>query len=195
MSSLPTLAMDMGVVGPFPVIVADPPWLFQSNSEENPGRNARSHYDCQPTEDIARMPIGELCGKDSTLYLWTTSPMLPEGLHVLESWGFTYKSQMVWIKPSISTGYHNRNQHELVLVGRRGKGPLMENRTSVPSVFYGPKREHSRKPDQFAEIIESGYPNFHRLDLFARQRRSRLWTAWGNEIAHFDLDENLEEAA
>lgn len=196
MSALPRLAMEMGVMGPFPVVVADPPWLFQSNSDENPGKNARGHYECQPTEDIAAMPIGKLCGPDTSLFLWTTSPMLPDGLHVLQSWGCTYKSQMVWNKTgAFGTGYWNRNVHELVLVGRRGRGLLPANRTTLRSVFDAPVREHSRKPEIFSQIIEEGYPGIQKLDLFARQSRGPLWSPWGDQIALFDIDADIPVAA
>jgi len=184
-NELPTLAFEMPA-GPFPVVVADPPWLFASNSEASPGKNARAHYECQPTDFIAGMPVGQVTGRNSTLFLWATSPMLPDALAVMAAWGFEYKSQIVWDKERVATGYHVRNQHELVLIGRRGRGPLMAHRATVPSIIRERSRQHSRKPEAFYDMIERGYPGTPKLELFARQDRGDLWTAWGNQTELFN---------
>lgn len=191
MTSLPTLAMEMPQ-GPFPVVVADPPWLFASNSETEPGRNPRRHYPCQPTEDIARMPIGEVAGRDASLFLWAISPMLVEALEVMRAWGFDYKSNIVWDKGVCGLGYWCRSEHEILLIGRRGAGPLMAHRTTTGSILTEKRREHSRKPEAFYSMIEAGYPTARILELFARQQRGPNWTAWGNQT---DLFNDLEVSA
>lgn len=191
MTSLPTLAMEMPQ-GPFSVVVADPPWLFASNSDAEPGRNPRRHYPCQPTDDIARMPIGEVAGPDASLFLWAISPMLVEAIEVLQAWGFTYKSNIVWNKGVRGLGYWCRSEHEILLIGRRGSGPLPANRTTLGSIINEKRREHSRKPEAFYSMIDTGYPNARILELFARKERGANWSAWGNQT---DLFNDVEAVA
>jgi len=171
--------------GPWPVVLADPPWRFASNSVAKPHRNPRRHYPTMATEEIAAMPVRSAAGKDSTLYLWATSPMLPDALAVMSAWGFTYKSQIVWDKQKRATGYHVRNEHELLLIGRRGRGPLMAHRTRTGSIIREKSREHSRKPEAVYAMLEDGYPFTVILELFARQMRGLQWAAWGNDVEHF----------
>ena len=53
------------------------------------------------------------------------------------------------------------------------------------TVVEAPLREHSRKPDLFAEIIEDTWQEERKLELFGRANR-RGWTVWGNEVGKFD---------
>jgi N6-adenosine-specific RNA methylase IME4 len=120
---------------------------------------------------------------DAVLFLWATNPTLLDALKVMECWGFTYRTNMVWVKDKIGTGFYFRAQHELLLLGIKGKmpAPLEENRP--PSVIHAPVREHSRKPDEVYEIIEKMYPNRKYLELFARPEEKRKgWTYWGLEV-------------
>jgi N6-adenosine-specific RNA methylase IME4 len=48
---------------------------------------------------------------------------LPQALRAMTAWGFEYKTNFIWAKDRIGTGYWNRNKHELLLVGVRGKPP------------------------------------------------------------------------
>ena len=98
-----------------------------------------------------------------------------------QAWGFQYVSNIVWLKDKLGLGYWVRNQHEVLLICRRGDmpTPLPTNRPS--SVIISPRREHSRKPDEAYELIERMYPELPRIELFARQARSG-WDAWGNEV-------------
>jgi N6-adenosine-specific RNA methylase IME4 len=109
---------------------------------------------------------------------------LEEALQVIAAWGFSYKSNVVWVKDKIGLGYLVRNQHELLLIATRGSMPcpLPANRPS--SVIAAPRREHSRKPDEAYELIERMYPDLPKLELFARYTRLG-WDVWGNETAKF----------
>lgn len=81
------------------VIYADPPWRYEVYSKKGLGRSAESHYPTMHLEDICSLPVGELADKDCALFLWVTIPCLLEGLHVLQAWGFTYKTiAFVWVK-------------------------------------------------------------------------------------------------
>lgn len=177
--------------GPFDIILADPPWRFKSNSEAKPGRNAMGHYDCMELEEIEALPVKEIAAKDSLLLLWVTVPFLPYGLDVAKAWGFTYKSELMWAKDRVGTGFWARNRHEVVLICRRGSFPCRgkgENSPFPDSVIEGQQREHSRKPDQLHEWIDA-VPQWKdrtaRLEMFARESRPG-WAAWGNETSKFD---------
>ena len=159
--------------GKFNVIYADPPWEYYLPLRGSPDM----HYPTMSTEEICRLEIP--ADENAVLFLWATNPKLEEALKVMKAWGFEYRTNMVWVKDKVGTGYYFRGQHELLLVGVKGNVgvPLEENRP--PSVLMAPVREHSRKPDKVYEIIERMYPNGRYLELFARQQRPK-WTAWGH---------------
>jgi len=76
---------------------------------------------------------------------------------------------------------------ELILFGVRGKNArtLAPGRRQVN--FVGArKREHSRKPDEFYQLIESCSPG-PRLEMFARGSRPG-WLSWGNQAEQYDID-------
>jgi N6-adenosine-specific RNA methylase IME4 len=102
-------------------------------------------------------------------------------MKVIESWGFTYRTCMVWVKDKIGMGYYARQQHELLLIAMKGspRVPAPKNRPS--SVVNAPRSAHSKKPDLFYELIERMYPRARKVELFCRSPRDG-WTAWGNEI-------------
>jgi N6-adenosine-specific RNA methylase IME4 len=173
---------------PFPsdrryaVLCADPPWHFEVyNEESGVERAAGNHYPTLPLEKICALPVPELATDAAVLFLWTTGPHLQEALQVIAAWGFSYKSNVVWVKDKIGLGYLVRNQHELLLIATRGDipTPLPSNRPS--SVIAAPRREHSRKPDEAYEAIERMYPELSKIELFARTRRDG-WEAWGNRV-------------
>jgi N6-adenosine-specific RNA methylase IME4 len=167
----------------YPVILADPPWAFEVyGAESGNDRAAAAHYPTMSIEDICAMPIAGIATPDAVLFLWATVPHLPEALAVMAAWGFEYRSHFVWDKERIGLGYWVRNQHELLLLGKRGGMPAPMPANRVPSVIREPRREHSRKPDAVYGIIERMYPDLPRIELFARGPARAGWAAWGNEI-------------
>lgn len=162
------------------VIYADPPWRFEPYSRDTGlDRAADNHY---PTMDVAAIcALSVPAADDCVLFLWATVPMLPEALQVLDAWGFTYRSHFVWLKDRAGTGYWNRNQHEVLLVGTRGDVPAPAPGQQYPSVIEAAAREHSTKPPHFAEMIEELFPSLPALELFARAPRLG-WEVWGNEV-------------
>jgi N6-adenosine-specific RNA methylase IME4 len=126
------------------------------------------------------------------LFMWTTAPHLRVSFEVLDAWGFEYVTNIVWVKggqPAL--GYWVRNQHELLIIARRGAFPTPEPERRPPSVIAAPRREHSRKPDEARELIEHAYPGLSRIELFGR-RPVPGWTVFGNEIARDRLQEAAE---
>lgn len=143
-------------------------------------RSIENHYPTMTLEEICALPVKDIAAQDSILYLWATAPKLAECLDVMRAWGFEYRTNFVWIKDKIGMGYHSRNQHELLLVGRRGEIPPPPVEARVSSVVYAPRTDHSAKPVEFYELIESFYPELQKIELFSRSQRDG-WSAWGNQ--------------
>lgn len=180
------------------LIAADPPWRFKSNSAANPGRNAMRHYDCLSLADIAALPVADLAAPQSGLLLWIPGPFLAIGAHlpIMKAWGFEPSGMaFVWIKLNrnasiepfrlsdlfMGGGFTTRKNAEFCLIGKRGRS--VRESASVHEVIIAPRREHSRKPEEFYRRAEQ-YTSGPRIELFARQRRPG-WTCWGNEIDKF----------
>ncbi len=161
------------------VVYADPPWRFEPYSRETGmDRAADNHYPTEGTDAICEMvpPSAD----SAVLFLWATAPMLPDGIRVMEAWGFTYKRHVVWVKDRIGTGYWARNKHELMLIGTRGSVPAPSPGTQFCSVVDAPLGRHSEKPVVFAEMIETMFPNLAKLEMFCRSPRPG-WDVWGNQ--------------
>jgi len=129
--------------------------------------------------DIMALPIP--AAEDAVLYLWTPPAILKNALAVMSAWGFRYRSHAVWDKILMGLGCWFRNQHELLLVGRRGSFPVPKPDRRFRSVFRERRTIHSKKPEMVYEMIEHMYPDARYLELFARNRR-KGWTSWGNEV-------------
>lgn len=163
--------------GLYSVILADPPW--RSDFSPTTGKRVQRHYPTMSLEEIKGLEIPST--DDAMLFLWTTAPMNKKALDVMEAWGFDYRSQFVWDKEIIGTGFYVRGQHELLLLGKKGKGlalPKPNDRHS--SVIRKKRYGHSKKPDIVYEIIERMYPNQKYVELFARDKR-KGWVSWSNE--------------
>ncbi len=114
------------------------------------------------------------------LFLWAPNPELEEALAVLGAWGFTYRTNLVWVKQTLGMGYYARQRHETLLVGRRGEMPVPLEANRPDSVIEAARGEHSRKPEVVYALIERMYPSARKVELFARWRRPG-WDAWGAE--------------
>jgi N6-adenosine-specific RNA methylase IME4 len=162
-----------------PIICADPPWRYEHPPMAG-NRVVENHYPTMTLEDICTLKVSELATPDAILFLWTTSPLLEQSFVVIRSWGFEYRTSAVWIKPSIGMGYFVRQQHELLLIARRGNPPMPAPDARPPSVIEAPRGEHSEKPIEAYELIERMYPELPKIELFARNARAG-WAAWGNQ--------------
>ena len=166
----------------FGVIYADPEWRFEPWSRKTGmDRAADNHYPTSTLEVIKSRAVLSIAADNCVLFLWATVPMLPQALDVLRGWGFKYKSHFVWCKTSCGTGYWNRNQHELLLVGTRGKIPAPAPGTQWSSQVCAPRGRHSEKPARFYELIEEYFPNLPKIELNARGATRPGWDAWGAE--------------
>jgi N6-adenosine-specific RNA methylase IME4 len=163
------------------VIYADPEWRFDVWSRETGlDRAADNHYPTSALDEILARDVSALAAPDCVLFLWATSPMLPQALAVMSAWGFTYKSQVIWAKDRIGTGYWFRNKHELLLVGTKGAIPAPAMGMQASSLIEAPAGRHSEKPACFHDLIERYFPSLPKIELNARRPR-RGWDLWGNE--------------
>jgi len=156
-------------------ILADPPWDIQQQGS----LGAIRHYPLMSAEAICALRVERLCEPDTHLWLWVTNASLHTGKAVMEAWGFTYRSCLTWIKPRFGLGVYLRNQTEHLLLGTRGKAPVLFR--GQGTWFYAPVQEHSHKPEEQYAIIERCSPGPY-LELFARRERPG-WDVWGNEIS------------
>lgn len=164
----------------FSILLADPAWKYENPPVGDSNRSIENHYPTMDLDEICALPVAKIAADDALLYLWATAPKLPECLRVMEAWGFEYRTHIVWVKDRIGTGYHARNKHELLLIGRRGEMPPPRPGEQPPSVIEAPRGEHSEKPAVFAETIERLYPEVGKIELFCRFPRAG-WSVWGNQ--------------
>lgn len=181
----------------FKTILADPPWRFQNRTGKMAPEHKRlSRYPTLSLPEIKEIPVHLVSAQNAHLYLWVPNALLKEGLEVMESWGFKYKSNIIWHKirkdggpDGRGVGFYFRNTTEIILFGTRGSmRTLKPGRTQV-NIIKTRKQEHSRKPDEQYDLIESCSPGPY-LELFARGIRSG-WHGFGNQ-ANIDYKPNWE---
>lgn len=187
-------------------VLADPPWRFATwdnktaipNSRRNGDHgtitNASCHYRTMPIEQIAELPVADLCARDALLFLWAVMPMLPAAIGVMEAWGFSYKTvAFSWAKTTrggshwlyaprwhVGMGYWTRANAEVCLLGSRGDPKRL--RKDVRQLIVSDVREHSRKPAEQYPRIEALCAG-PRVELFARGPARPGWLTWGAEAA------------
>ena len=178
------------------LIVVDPPWKYNRTRGKGTTRN---HYETMSAAELQALPVEALAAPDCALLLWTTGPMYPEALKLIDAWGFQYKNPMfVWVKttkadrPMLGLGSYTRSCVEFVLLATRGKILQYKESSSVSQLLWAQRREHSRKPEEFYDRLAEFFgENFHqpqrmrKIELFARERRVG-WYCWGNETSKFN---------
>jgi len=157
-------------------IYADPPWPYGNQATR---ASTDNHYATMSLEDIAALPIPELAADESHLHLWTTNGFLHDAIHLLEGWGFEFKSVFVWVKPQMGLGNYWRVSHEFLLLGVRGKQRATNHEHM--SWLSANREKHSKKPEQIRKLVESVSPG-PRLELFGRSAHEN-WHVWGNEVS------------
>lgn len=169
--------------------MADPPWRFTNRTGKvAPEHRRLDRYSTMSLDNIKQIPVSTVTAKNAHLYLWVPNALLPEGLAVMEAWGFRYVSNVVWAKrrkdggpDGRGVGFYFRNVTELILFGVRGSMRTLDPARRQVNMLETRKREHSRKPDEQYDLIESCSPGPY-LELFARHPRPG-WQVWGDEAA------------
>lgn len=179
----------------FGTILADPPWQFQNRTGKMAPEHKRlSRYPTMALQEIIDLPVASIAQDTAHLYLWVPNALLQEGLQVMEGWGFTYKTNLIWYKvrkdggpDRRGVGFYFRNVTEMILFGVRGKGArTLQPGRSQENIISSCKREHSRKPDEQYKLIESCSSGPF-IELFARGPREG-WSVWGNQAEEYTPD-------
>jgi N6-adenosine-specific RNA methylase IME4 len=180
----------------FKTILADPPWQFKNRTGKvAPEHKRLNRYMTLALKEICEIPVYLVTAKTAHLYLWVPNALLPEGIEVMKSWGFEYKTNLIWHKvrkdggpDGRGVGFYFRNTTEILLFGIRGSVRTLAPGRSQVNIIRSMKREHSRKPDEQYEIIEKCSPGPY-LELFARGKRKK-WVVWGNQSEEYKISWN-----
>ena len=159
------------------MFLADPPWEDEFGVS---GRSVENHYLPMTLEDIKALDIAAMATDDAPVP-WAL-PHAQQALDVCTAWGFQYRTHMVWLKGKLGLGQWVRNEHELLFIARRGAFPTPEPYQRVGSAQSFLAGEHSYKPWEFAQMIETWYPAQRKLELFLRGYPREGWDAWGDQV-------------
>lgn len=182
----------------YKIIYADPPWQYRVYSKKGKSRSAENHYHTMNIDDIRSLPVGEIADDDCVLFLWITFPCLKEGISVMESCGFTYKTcGFNWVKRNkkkdtyfMGLGFWTRSNSEVCLIGTKGHPKRVSK--AVPQVCDARVMEHSRKPSEIRDRIVELCGDVPRIELFARET-VKGWDCLGDEIDGADIRDALKE--
>jgi len=161
--------------GQYQVIVIDPPWRYDSRASD-PTHRGRLPYKSKTIEELEEQLIP--AADNSIMWLWTTNSFLHQALHLMEHWGFEYKTMLTWAKSSIGLGDWLRGQTEHCLLGVKGNYRISPKSRST--LLQAPTGRHSEKPDEFYKFVDQLCVGT-RIDMFARKNREG-WDVWGAEV-------------
>ncbi|MCW5318368.1 adenine-specific DNA methyltransferase [Nostoc sp. KVJ3] len=180
--------------GQYQCIVIDPPWFYRLRNQDKTHRN-RINYKPMHIEEILSLPVPDLSHPTgSVLWLWYTNNHMIEAAHCLQTWGFELKTILTWekvtkdgTKTHLGVGHWLRNSTEHCALAVRGNVKAFSGRTltNESTILHSPRREHSRKPESFYQLVDKLCPDITKLEMFARESRDG-WDCWGDEALKFD---------
>jgi N6-adenosine-specific RNA methylase IME4 len=153
----------------YQIIYADPPWKFIDRTPRE-SLSSSNQYSTMDMDELASLPIHKITANSSILFLWVPTSMMIPGIKVMESWGFSYKTKLYWVKTvKLGTGYYFRNQLEELWVGvqhgvRAFHMPIRNYIEKTPT-------KHSVKPLEFIGVIDQVAEKLNiktKIELFAR---------------------------
>lgn len=180
--------MGTPVIEKYRTIVADPPWQHPGTGSPRAGwrnawateREAPLNYPSMTIGAIAGLPVETLPAADCRVFLWATNTVLPDAYIVLRAWGFQYRQTLVWRKPDANPiGGSVAPNAEFLLVGVRGRPPVLRRLPNAVMEHPRGGLRHSEKPEMWLDLIEQASPP-PRIELFARRQRLG-WDTWGDE--------------
>jgi N6-adenosine-specific RNA methylase IME4 len=167
------------------IIYADPPWDYAGREQHNSikeNKSVKDHYNNMTLDELKELDVNKICDKSCLLFLWTSSPHLPQAIELMNSWGFDYKTiAFIWDKQKTNPGYYTLSQCEICLVGKIGNIPMPRGSRKERQFISEMRRGHSQKPDEVRMRIERMFPIQKKLEMFARVA-SPGWDIWGNEL-------------
>jgi len=120
---------------------------------------------------------------DCHLFLWTIHKFLPVSFEILKEWEFKYILTMVWHKVGGFQPFGLPQYNcEFAVYGRKGSPKFIDTKNFF-TCFEGKRREHSRKPAEFYDVIRRVTPE-PRIDIFGREKIDGFET-WGDESGKF----------
>jgi len=174
------------------VIYADPPWQYEQRGTKF-SNQCEAHYPTMSYNELEKLPVGSIADTHCALFLWTSNPMLPKAIGLIEHWGFKFKTVFkVWRKVNndgsnvMVPGWWSRSSTELLLVATKGS-PLAKFKSSnhtEQQEFTSTRGVHSEKPYEIRESIENFMNVERKIELFARHAVEN-WDAWGLEVPDF----------
>lgn len=162
----------------YDVIVVDPPWPYGTKYDPA-GRRAANPYPEMSLDEIKAIELP--AADDCVLWLWTTHKFMRYAFEIIDTWGFRDVAILTWVKDRIGLGSWLRSQSEFCIMAVKGKPKI--NLSNQSTVIYGKLREHSRKPDEFYEMVNSLCAGY-KLDYFSREQRVG-WDQFGNDTNRF----------
>lgn len=172
--------------------VIDPPWPQSKGGlrKVRPNQHKELDYKTMSIDDIFSLLEKDVFqrGEEShNVFLWSIDKFLLQSDRKMLDLGYRMHTRIVWNKENgIAPAFTLRFAHEYVTWFYKGKFmPIAkEFRGKFTTVITVKSREHSRKPNEFYNIIDSMYPNDSKMDVFSREKRSG-WEQFGNEINYF----------
>lgn len=171
----------------YQIIYADPPWSISATAQVPSGRPSARPYIAMRQVDIFDLPIKEIADENCCLFLWATSPLLPEALYTMKCWGFEFKCvAFTWVKKNKKSngwfwgmGWWTRSNPEFLLLGIKGNPKRVS--AKIHSVVDEKVMEHSKKPACVRDRIVSLCGDVSRIELFAREIPTG-WDVWGDGV-------------
>jgi len=174
--------------GRYRTIIIDPPWpMAKIEREVRPRQQTNLDYTIMTLEQIkdkVAQRLSENVAEDGChIYLWATHRFVPDAFQMFDVWGVNYECLLTWRKNVGFTPYSWMYSTEHCLFGRIGNLKLLELGRRLD--FDGKVKEHSRKPDEFYDLVRVVSPE-PRLDLFSREDRHGF-EGWGLEKGKFNV--------
>lgn len=174
----------------YKIIYADPAWSYNDKLGNDVAwggvNNEKTGYITQSKDWIKNLNVNNIADKDSVLFIWAVSPLLPDAFEVMRAWGFKYKTvAFVWSKETVNKkkvanmGRWTMGNVEMCLLGVKGK-PKREIK-NIRQLVEAERKRHSEKPDEVRKRIVKLMGDIPRIELFAREKKEG-WDVWGNEV-------------
>ena len=192
-------AFDPLEPGAYDFAMFDPAWRWKNWSKKHNWRSPEAQYKTMALSQVARLPVPQLLKPAGVALVWCTWPMIAAQSMVIENaWGMEVKTGGAWMKRTrtgklrVGTGHILRSVCEPFLICCKPGHKLKARGAAYNLVEMlrdfgadGLAREHSRKPEEVYELIESLTPGWRRADVYARVRRPG-WEGFGKELGKFD---------
>ena len=174
--------MKMGQYPIYRTIIIDPPWEIEKIERKVRPKQKEMDYKTMSLEEIIKFPLQNFISDDGChVYLWATQKHLQDAFKILRVWGVKYQCLLTWVKNVGFTPFSFMYSTEFVLFGMVGNLSLI--RKGVRTDFKAKVREHSRKPDEFYDIVKRVSPE-PRIDIFSREKREGF-DSYGYEVGAF----------